>query len=100
MGIAARAACSPRPAANFRWAGRRSTTLCGFIWLSGSQADLNSPNALHQFGPEHFGQQRAARLPVAVLAGKRAAVADHQIGGALDEFAVVANAVFAFADRS
>ena len=31
-----------------------------------------------------------------MLARKRAAIAHHQIGGALDEFAVIANAGFAF----
>ena len=41
----------------------------------GSQIALNSRKALHQLGPEHLRQQLAARLPVAVLARERAAVA-------------------------
>ena len=49
----------------------------------------------HQFRAEHFRKQRAARLAVAMLAGKRTAVADHEIGRALDEFAVIANALLA-----
>ena len=61
---------------------------------------LEFAESLHQFRPEHFRQQRAARLPVAMLAGKRAAVAHHQIRGALDELAILANARLAVADRS
>src|SRR5947209_2420100 len=47
----------------------------------------------HQLRTEHFGQQRAARLTVAMFAGERTAVADDEVGGTLDECAVVANTV-------
>ena len=56
---------------------------------------LEFAESLDQFGTEHLGKQRGAGLPVAMLAGKRAAVTDHQIGGALDEFHVIADSVFA-----
>ena len=42
---------------------------------SGSQMRLNSRNASISSGPEHLRQQLRARLPVAVLAGERSAVA-------------------------
>ena len=43
-------------------------------------------------GPNIFGQESGARLAVAVLARERAAEAENQIGGALDEFAEAAEA--------
>ena len=45
------------------------------------------------FVAEHFGQQFGARLPVAVLARKRPAVADHKIGGFFQKCAPLLNAV-------
>src|SRR5207302_5018464 len=49
----------------------------------------------YQFRPKHLRQQCATRLPISMLAGKRAAVADHEIRSAFHEFPVVANAGFA-----
>ena len=55
---------------------------------------------LHQLRPIHFGKQRAARLPVAVLAGKRAAVAHHQVRRALDELAIARESRLRSRDRT
>ena len=46
---------------------------------------LELPEGPDQVVAEHLGQQLAARLAVAVLAGERAAVGHHQVRGALDE---------------
>lgn len=50
----------------------------------------------HQLRAKHFGQQLGARLPVAVLAGERSAVGEHQVGGTFDETAVALHPVLAF----
>ena len=64
-----------RRRAGARRGGTALITLPGFIRLPGSQTPLNCAERLHQLGAVHPRQQLAARLPVAVLAGERAAVA-------------------------
>ena len=49
--------------------------------------DLELAEGLHELGAEHLGQQRGAGLAVAMFAGERAAEAEHDIGGAVDELA-------------
>src|SRR5215831_463709 len=44
-----------------------------------------------QFRPKHFGQQLSARLPVAVFAGERTAIANHKIGSAMNKTSIVLN---------
>ena len=56
---------------------------------------LEFDEGLHQLRTEHLGKQRAARLPVAMLAGKRSAITDHQIRSAFDELPIFSNSVFA-----
>src|SRR5208337_4272947 len=51
------------------------------------------PERLDQLRSEHLPQERAARLAVAVLAGKRAAVAHHQVGGAFHKLSVLSDTV-------
>ena len=82
-----RRAAWPSAAPSLRSAssGRGSTTLPGFIFPSGSQIRLNSRNACTSSVAEHAREQLGARLPVAVLAGERAAVGDDEVGGLLDE---------------
>src|SRR5436190_15596190 len=46
----------------------------------------------HQLGSEHFGQQCATRLAVAMLTGKRSSVANYQVSGPLDELTIFTNA--------
>src|SRR5205814_5319805 len=43
---------------------------------------------LHQFVPEHFRKQLSARLTVTMLARKRAAVPDHEIGRLVGELEI------------
>ena len=43
---------------------------------------------LHQLRAKHLRQQCAARLSVAVLAGERSAELEHDVGGAVDKFAI------------
>ena len=50
--------------------------------------------SLDEFGAEHFRQQLAAGLAVAVLAGNGAAVADHEIGRFLHKLAELGDAIF------
>ena len=50
----------------------------------------------HDLVAEHLRQQRAARLAVAVLARQRPAVGDDEVGGAIDELAVLADALLGF----
>ncbi len=54
---------------------------------------LELPEGPDQVIAEHLGQQLAARLAVAVLAGERPAVGHHQVGGALDEPAECRDAI-------
>ncbi len=54
--------------------------------------DLNSRNACTRFVAEHFRQQLGAGLAIAVFAGKRAAVAHHQVRGLFHEVAICAHA--------
>src|SRR5690606_4940005 len=56
---------------------------------------LELAEGLDQIGSEHLREQLAARLAVAVLAGERAAVADDDVGRALDELAVALDAAAA-----
>src|ERR1700677_4493088 len=56
---------------------------------------LELAEGVHQLRTEHLGQQSTARLPVAVLSGKRTTVTDDQVGSPLDELAIVTNARFA-----
>ena len=50
----------------------------------------------HEVGAKHFGEERAAGLAVAMLAGERAAVGENDVGGAFDEEAKFADARFGF----
>ena len=61
------------------------TTLPGFILSSGSKMSFSSPNAPTRSLAEHPDQQLTAGLAVAVLAGQRPAIGDHQVGGPLHE---------------
>ena len=56
---------------------------------------LEFTEGVHELGPEHFWKQGSARLPVAVLAGERASVADDQVGCPFNKLAVFADAGFA-----
>ena len=61
--------------------------------LAGIHAVVRIPQRLelaegpHQLRAEHLGQQRRARLAVAVLATERSAKTNDNVGGAVDEFA-------------
>ena len=66
--------------------------LAGIHAVAGIPERLELAEGLHELGAEHFGQQGGARLAVAVLAGERAAEAEDDIGGAVDELAEVAHA--------
>ena len=74
--------------------------LVGLDQLAGIHLPCRIPNrlelaeGLHQFRAKHFRKQFGARLAVAVLAGERAAVADHQVGGLFHELAELGDAVF------
>ena len=48
----------------------------------------------HQFRAKHFFQQLGARLPVAMLAGERAAVADDNVRRLSSEVAILGDAFF------
>ena len=67
----------------------RIDQLAGIHAVVGIPERLELAKGLHQFRPEHLGQQRGARLAVAVLAAERSAKAEHQIGGAVEEFAEI-----------
>ena len=45
-------------------------------------------------GAEHFGEEFAAGLPVAVFAGERSAITDDEVGGLFDELAELGDSVF------
>src|SRR5712672_3372397 len=51
---------------------------------------------LHQFRSKHFWKESGTRLPVTVLARERSSIRNNQVGCALDEFAILADARFAF----
>src|SRR5258708_23504023 len=51
---------------------------------------------LHQFRSKHFWKESSTRLPVAVLAGERSSIRNNQVGCSLAEFAIFADARFAF----
>ena len=55
---------------------------------------LELAERLHQLRAKHFWEQSAARLAVSVFSGKRSAITQHQIRGAVDEFQVFADARF------
>src|SRR5882762_7078175 len=52
--------------------------------------------SLHQFRSKHFWKESSTRLPVAVLAGERSSIRNNQVGRALNELAIFADARFAF----
>src|SRR6202521_925908 len=52
---------------------------------------LKLPKGIHQLGTEHLGQQSTSRLAVSMFPGKRAAVAQHEVGGTVDKFSVLLN---------
>ena len=56
--------------------------------------DLELAEGVHQFRPEHLWQERTARLSVAVFAAERAADGENDIGGAVEELAEVAQALW------
>ena len=56
---------------------------------------LELAERVDQLLSEHFRQQRAARLAVAVFARKRSAMRDDDVGGAIDKLAIFQNAGFA-----
>ena len=51
---------------------------------------------LHEFGAKHLGKKFGAGLAVSVLAGKRASVANNEIGGLFHELAKLADAFGGF----
>ena len=61
--------------------------------LAGIHAVLRVPQrfelakGLHELRAKHFGQQRGARLSVAVFAAEGSTETQHHIRGAIDEFA-------------
>ncbi len=61
---------------------------------------LELAEGVHQFRTEHLGQQSAARLPVAVLAGERTSIADDQVGCPFDKLAILADARLRSASQS
>ena len=72
----------------------RIDQLAGIHAVVGIPQRLEFAEGLHQLRPEHLGQQSGARLAVAVLAAERAAEAEHDIGGAIEEFAEIAQPLF------
>ena len=69
-----------------------SMSLPGFMRFSGSQRALNSTKACISSGPNIFGKQRGAGLAIAMLAGEGAAVLEDDVGGLVDEAAVLRDA--------
>ena len=61
--------------------------LAGIHAIVGVPEHLEFAKGLDEFRAEHLGQQSGARLAIAVFAGERSAEREHNIGGALDEFA-------------
>ena len=64
--------------------------LAGVHAVVGVEEDFELAEGLHQLRAEHLGQQSGARLAVAMLAGERAAKAEHYVGGAGNELAEAA----------
>ena len=54
---------------------------------------LELAEGLHQLRPKHLFEESATRLAVAVLAGERAAERDDQVRCAVDELAIVGDAL-------
>src|SRR5581483_8018950 len=57
----------------------------------GIPESLEFAEGLHDFSAEHFGEQGAARLAVAMFTGERAAEGDDDVCGAIDELAEFAD---------
>src|SRR5580765_8433170 len=57
---------------------------------------LEFSECLHQLRTKHFGEECGVLLPVSVLAGKRSSIRNNQVGRAIDELTVFADARFAF----
>src|SRR5205823_12170651 len=53
---------------------------------------LELAEAIHEVVPEHLRQELGARLPVAVLAGERAAQLEHEVARVLEPAPVLLNA--------
>src|SRR5580692_9212287 len=70
----------------------RIQDFAGIHAIVGIPESIELAKCAHQFGAEHFGQQGRARLAVAMFAAERAAEAQNQVCGAIDEFAEVAQA--------
>ena len=67
--------------------------LAGIHAVVGIPDGLEFAEGLISSGPNILGKQSGAGLAVAVFAGERAAEAEHDIGGAVDELAEVAQAL-------
>src|ERR1700738_314269 len=63
--------------------------LAGVHAVGGVEDSLEGAEGFHQFFAEHFWEERAAGLAVAVFAGEGAAVGEGDVGGAVDELAEV-----------
>ncbi len=61
---------------------------------------LKFAESLYELAAVHLRQKLGARLTIAVLAGKRPSIADHQIGGLLHEGAVGAHSLRRFQVKS
>ena len=68
-------------------------SLPGFMRLSGSQRALNSRKACMSSGPNIFGQQAARAWPSPCSPLSEPPKLEHHIGGAIEEFAEVAQAL-------
>src|SRR5882762_3882382 len=66
--------------------------LAGVHAVGGVEDALEGAEGLDQLFAEHFGEECAAGLAVAVLAGEGAAVGEGDVGGAVDELAEFENA--------
>ena len=67
--------------------------LAGIHAVVGIPQCLEFAERLDQLRAEHFGQQRGARLAVAMLAGERAAKCEHNVRRALNELAELAQSL-------
>ena len=73
---------------------RQTNDFAGIHFAVGVPCRLEFAECLHEFRAKHFRQQFGAGLAVAVFAGERAAIADDEIGGLLDELAELGDAFF------
>src|SRR4051812_28403557 len=67
--------------------------LAGIHLPVGIPDSLEFAKRLRKFRAEHFGQEFGASLPVAVLAGQGAAVADNEVGSFFHEFPEACNSL-------